>query len=123
VGLALISGKHTEDLSIDADGGPKASSAQSLTLLLNRPQREWLPFFKSRIRREGDWAEIVELMPPASAESIPIPVYAARAWLNQEAVTASEVADAEGYKVPETEQETKKPRYALLWLGSAEGQF
>jgi CRISPR-associated endonuclease/helicase Cas3 len=71
-------------------------------------------------QNEGDWAKLVELMPPASAESIPIPVYAARAWLNQEAVTASEVADAEGYKVPETEQETKKPRYALLWLGSAE---
>jgi hypothetical protein len=42
-------GKHTEDLSNGPDGGPKASSAQSLTLLLNRPQREWLPFFKSRI--------------------------------------------------------------------------
>jgi CRISPR-associated endonuclease/helicase Cas3 len=71
-------------------------------------------------QNERDWAELVELMPPASAESIPIPVYAARAWLDQEAVTASEVADTEGYKVPETEQETKKPRYALLWLGSAE---
>jgi len=59
-------------------------------------------------------------MPPASAESIPIPVYAARAWLNQEAETASAVADAEGYKVPENEQEAKKQRYALLWLGSAE---
>jgi hypothetical protein len=49
VGLAVISGKHTEDLSIGPDGSPKDSSAQSLTLLLNRPQREWLPFFKSRI--------------------------------------------------------------------------
>jgi len=71
-------------------------------------------------QNERDWAELLELMPPASAESIPIPVYAARAWLDQEVAAASEVADAEGYKVPETEQETKKPRYALLWLGSGE---
>jgi CRISPR-associated endonuclease/helicase Cas3 len=69
---------------------------------------------------ELDWAELTELMPPASAESIPVPVYAARAWLLQEEEAASEVADAEGYKAREVQQEAKKQRYALLWLGSAE---
>lgn len=64
---------------------------------------------------ENDWAEIVSLIPPSSAEAMPVPLSAVRAWL-AESRPADDLADVEG--IPVAVGGDRSSRKALLWLGT-----
>ncbi len=62
------------------------------------------------------WESIVALAPPALGESLPLPLYAVRQWLEGRA--ADQVADVEGVRLPEgRDPGTHALRPALLWNG------
>lgn len=62
------------------------------------------------------WTEIISLVPPTSAEALPMPVWAVRRWLFEQ--SASSVPDLEGVAPEEEESsESKLPRKFLIWRG------
>jgi CRISPR-associated endonuclease/helicase Cas3 len=61
-----------------------------------------------------DWTEIVTAVPPLSTEALPIPIGAARRWLQNEGACA--VTDTEGDPVPE-EEKSVSVREFLIWRG------
>lgn len=68
--------------------------------------------------RSSDWKEIVSLLPPSSAEAMPVPFATAKKWL-AEREADSDFADVEG--TAEAYSETRGgQRRALLWLGADE---
>jgi len=73
---------------------------------------------------ENDWAEIVSLVPPSSAEAMPVPLGAVRAWL-AESRSEDDLADVEGiHDLADVEGRPmavggdRSTRRALLWLGT-----
>jgi CRISPR-associated endonuclease/helicase Cas3 len=64
--------------------------------------------------RRDLWADIVALCPPGSAEALPVPVYAARAWLAR--TPAPELADTVTI-VEEVQRDTSSEAQALRWRG------
>jgi CRISPR-associated endonuclease/helicase Cas3 len=67
----------------------------------------------------GKWATVVALRPPVVREALPVPIWAARAWLAK--LGTAEVADVEGMKAPkENAHEQKLP--ALCWRGTDEDE-
>jgi CRISPR-associated endonuclease/helicase Cas3 len=68
--------------------------------------------------RPGDWKDIVSLLPPSSAEAMPVPFAAAKGWLAERAGD-SDFADVEGTAAQSNEFRGAELR-ALLWLGSDE---
>jgi CRISPR-associated endonuclease/helicase Cas3 len=62
-----------------------------------------------------DWEQIVSFLPPASAEAMPVPLYAVRAWLTGRSDAAS-FADVEGGPV-EVVTGSDRQR-VLLWQGT-----
>lgn len=73
---------------------------------------------------EGDtrrWLETVRLRPPLTGESLELPIYAARAWLQGR--RAQDVADLEGVAQSDSSKggDIKKP--ALRWYGAEGGEI
>ncbi len=68
---------------------------------------------------EEEWSDRVEVCPPASAEMLPIPVWAVRKWLASEA--AAEIADVEGIaydkRSAEPKADDRSPKSVLRWAG------
>lgn len=67
--------------------------------------------------RTESWADIVALRPPVVREALPIPVWAARAWLAQ--MDKAEIADVESM-TPAASEDTDNSRPALRWRGADE---
>jgi len=69
--------------------------------------------------QEADWADVVALVPPSSGEAMPVPLYAARAWLAKldGADAADQIADVEGTEDPELESAPRTSRSVLRWRG------
>jgi CRISPR-associated endonuclease/helicase Cas3 len=62
-----------------------------------------------------NWVDIVSLAPPVVMEALPVPIAAARRWLEQE--TAAAVSDLEGIGVTDDEPGGKRSRPVLIWRG------
>lgn len=64
-------------------------------------------------------AQVVNLVPPTSMEALPVPIWAAKAWLRQ--ATAREVVDIEGINMDDEESARRAMRglakHFLLWQG------
>ncbi len=60
------------------------------------------------------WADVVALAPPVAAEGLPVPIYAARAWLAQ--VPEADIADVEGEHT--ARRDVQPGRLALRWRGA-----
>jgi CRISPR-associated endonuclease/helicase Cas3 len=67
------------------------------------------------LARPDLWADIVALCPPGSAEALPVPVYAARAWLAR--VQAPELADTVTNVAEANLEASDKAFHALRWGG------
>jgi len=63
---------------------------------------------------EEDWTEAVEALPPASLESISVPLYAARAWL---AGHAAPVGDLDASQQPEQDEQRGPASTFVTWDG------
>ncbi len=75
--------------------------------------------------REVEWADVVALVPPSSGEAMPIPLYAARAWLAKPEATdaANQMADVEGTEESELENTPGVGRNALRWRGLEQSEI
>lgn len=72
---------------------------------------------------DGDsarWVETVRLRPPLAGESLEVPIYAARAWLQGR--RTQDVADLEGVAGQESPRVDGKDRLALRWNGPEGGE-
>ena len=72
-------------------------------------------------RNREDWIDIVSLAPPVVMEALPVPIAAARRWLEQE--TEAPVSDLEGIGINDEEPTRKQSRLkkqrrlVLIWRG------
>lgn len=73
--------------------------------------------WRADLNREDEhpWAKIVSLMPPRTREALSVPVYEARAWLNEQA--EANIADIEGVGVDAISDKPEQPRRVLRWRG------
>lgn len=63
---------------------------------------------------QEDWAEVVESLPPASLETVSVPLYAARAWL---AGHSAPVGDLDASQQPEQEEQLGHASAFVAWDG------
>jgi CRISPR-associated endonuclease/helicase Cas3 len=61
--------------------------------------------------------ELLKLMPPRAAEAIEVPLWAARAWLDQRAADQASFADVVERAEDKDEPQTAAARRAFLWAG------
>lgn len=66
--------------------------------------------------RESKWKDIVSLMPPRVRETLPVPLYEVRRWL--ENTTPGEVADVEGGIIEAPRPQQHQTRPVLRWRGA-----
>ena len=64
----------------------------------------------------SDWIAMLEAAPPLSTEALPVPIRAARRWLEMER-TGAPVADMEGVGLAEEDGRGAGARLALIWRG------
>ena len=64
----------------------------------------------------SDWIAMLEAAPPLSTEALPVPIRAARRWLDLER-TGAAVADVEGVVPAEDDVRAAGARLALIWRG------
>jgi CRISPR-associated endonuclease/helicase Cas3 len=64
----------------------------------------------------SDWMAMLEAVPPLSTEAMPVPIRAARRWLELES-TGAAVADVEGVAPAEEHRRAAGERLALIWRG------
>jgi CRISPR-associated endonuclease/helicase Cas3 len=64
----------------------------------------------------SDWIAMLEAVPPLSTEAVPVPIWAARRWLER---TGAAVADVEGVVPAPAEEDGRAAgeRLALIWRG------
>jgi len=70
---------------------------------------------------EEDYINIVSLAPPSSMEALPVPIYAAKAWLRSN--QAAGVADIEGVTPDDASGKGLNSRLALSWRGPDESKL
>lgn len=63
---------------------------------------------------EEDWAEAVESLPPASLETLSVPLYAARAWLSGH---SAPVGDLDASQPPEESEQPGRASAFVAWDG------
>lgn len=76
----------------------------------------WRADLRGELKPEevDDYINAVTLVPPSIIEALPVPIYAARAWLENRAAF---VADVEGIRKPPEVGRTEDKREALRWDG------
>lgn len=62
------------------------------------------------------WREIAALAPPLKRETLPVPLWAVRAWLQRHEASAGQTGDVEGLGT-EPESDASGGRPVLVWLG------
>jgi len=104
---------------------PAPAADPNVALFLNGPQREmadvqvcWrgdLP----EAQNEGEWADILSLCPPTTAECLPVPLHVFRNWLGSRGDFEDSSGDvAEIQEPPDMEQKVEERGIpALLWRG------
>lgn len=65
------------------------------------------------LEKASEW---IALVPPHAAETLSVPLWAARAWLARDVATAGETADVEG--APARTEEAGATRRSLRWAGA-----
>jgi CRISPR-associated endonuclease/helicase Cas3 len=71
---------------------------------------------------EDDYITTVALVPPTTMEALPVPIYAARAWLAH-AWSAADFSDVEGEPAPVGAGPTREQSPCLLWRGPEESKL
>ena len=70
------------------------------------------------IERVEDWVDVIQALPPVITEALPVPIWAAQAWLNSESpATVSDMEGIDGIARQEEEKQERQQRPFLIWRG------
>jgi CRISPR-associated endonuclease/helicase Cas3 len=110
---------------------PPPAADPDVALFLHGPQREmaevqvcWRGDLPAAAN-EDDWADVLSLCPPTTAESLPVPLHVFRDWLGSQGKFEDSSGDvAEMPKLPDKKQkEEARAVLALIWRGPSDRFF